>query len=313
MQLLILACHHVDSRIDRQIRTLGRWSRLVTVREGLECLRSGKGAARMTALTFDDGYDEVHRFALPALKRAGCPASVFIPSGVLESDAPFWWDRVNQLIDAARASSLEWRDGVFDIATQQARRKTSDAIRSSLRRLPPAEIRAGIRELEKALGLEELELPVTFKCLNREQLIEIAGMGIEVGSHTVTHPCLTALSGAEAKYELEVSRQHLEKVLGRPVPGLAYPFGGREYFDDSICELARQVGYEYAVTTLPGLNWDAASPYKLRRYYLTMNDNPIVLFAMATGLWSLAVNLRKLRHLVKFAGTPPESMTTHAD
>lgn len=49
--------------------------------------------------------------------------------------------------------------------------------------------------------------------------------GHEICSHTVTHPFLTTMSGANLTYELQHSKQYLEKITGRPVPNFASPYG----------------------------------------------------------------------------------------
>jgi peptidoglycan/xylan/chitin deacetylase (PgdA/CDA1 family) len=43
-------------------------------------------------LTFDDGYATVHEYAWPVLRELGLPATVFLATGYLDSEAPFPWD-----------------------------------------------------------------------------------------------------------------------------------------------------------------------------------------------------------------------------
>ena len=49
--------------------------------------------------------------------------------------------------------------------------------------------------------------------------------GHEICSHTVTHPMLTTLTEAQARYELEHSKQVLEAIIGQPVLNFASPHG----------------------------------------------------------------------------------------
>jgi peptidoglycan/xylan/chitin deacetylase (PgdA/CDA1 family) len=87
--------------------------------------------------------------------------------------------------------------------------------------------------------------------------------GIEIGSHTVHHLDLAALSAANVHAELVESRRALEQHLGHPVQWFAYPMG-RE--DPLVVELARQAGYILAVTTQPGTDQQAQEPLLLHRY-----------------------------------------------
>ncbi|MFZ5709306.1 MAG: polysaccharide deacetylase family protein [Pseudomonadota bacterium] len=53
----------------------------------------------------------------------------------------------------------------------------------------------------------------------------LAGEGVLFGSHTVSHPDLTALAPAALEQELVVARREIEDRLGRRVPHFAPPYG----------------------------------------------------------------------------------------
>jgi Polysaccharide deacetylase len=50
-------------------------------------------------------------------------------------------------------------------------------------------------------------------------------MGMEIGSHTLTHRLLTGRTLAEVKFELSESKKRLEDILGAAVVALSYPQG----------------------------------------------------------------------------------------
>ena len=81
-----------------------------------------------------------------------------------------------------------------------------------------------------------------------DELAEWAGRGVDIGSHTVTHPHLTELDDADLDRELRESRERIEERLGRPCPYLAYPYGDD---DPRVHAAARRAGYEGAFA-LPG-------------------------------------------------------------
>lgn len=86
--------------------------------------------------------------------------------------------------------------------------------------------------------------------------------GFTIGSHTVHHLDLAALTSAEAWYELERSRATLQRQLGVAVDWFAYPAGA---FDASVVSLVRRAGYLLAVTTQPGTLQSAQGPFTLHR------------------------------------------------
>ena len=63
------------------------------------------------------------------------------------------------------------------------------------------------------------------KHLDDVQIRELAGLGVQFGSHGHWHCDMTSLSEAELRNELEISRQVLCELTGQEVVGLAYPFG----------------------------------------------------------------------------------------
>ena len=81
-----------------------------------------------------------------------------------------------------------------------------------------------------------------------DELRGLADRGVEVGSHTVSHPHLTELPDEELDRELRDSRAELEDELSRPCRFLAYPYGDD---DPRVHEAARRAGYD-AAFALPG-------------------------------------------------------------
>jgi peptidoglycan/xylan/chitin deacetylase (PgdA/CDA1 family) len=89
----------------------------------------------------------------------------------------------------------------------------------------------------------DMRLAAPGRMLNRTQIAEVAGAGVEIGAHTRRHPQLDQLPPNLVREELHSSKQWLEDELGRPVPGLAYPFG---YSSAGVRAVARETGYGYA-------------------------------------------------------------------
>lgn len=70
-------------------------------------------------------------------------------------------------------------------------------------------------------------------------------MGHEVSVHSANHPNLTALSKIDVVYEVVEDRRALERLMGYPVRGMAYPFGNNNEF---VIDAIKGLGIEYART-----------------------------------------------------------------
>jgi peptidoglycan/xylan/chitin deacetylase (PgdA/CDA1 family) len=101
--------------------------------------------------------------------------------------------------------------------------------------------------------------------LNWDEVRKMAALGHEIGSHTVTHADLGAVSDEEARRELCESKEALEKQLGRRVRWLAYPFGGKKNFRPVVLALAEEAGYEGCLSGYGGFVRPGADPRLLPR------------------------------------------------
>ena len=91
--------------------------------------------------------------------------------------------------------------------------------------------------------------PQAFETMDWPALRVAASSGVEIGSHTVTHPHLPQLSDVELDRELRDSKAELEDELGRPCRHLAYPYGEQ---DARVRSAARRAGYDAAFAVDPG-------------------------------------------------------------
>ncbi len=109
--------------------------------------------------------------------------------------------------------------------------------------------------------------------LSWDQIKEMDNNGMEIGSHTITHPYLTRLNRERIKFELAESKKILEDGLGKSVDFLAIP---GSFCNKAIKEIAKEVGYLGVCTGRwkPGYKYN--DPYDLKRLgikgYLSMSD-----------------------------------------
>ena len=90
--------------------------------------------------------------------------------------------------------------------------------------------------------------PDELATMNWDSLAALAERGVEVGSHTKTHPHLPSLSDSELRAELWESRERLEDIIGVPCRFLSFPYGEH---DARVRAAARASGYHGAFA-LPG-------------------------------------------------------------
>ncbi|GAB4371264.1 MAG: hypothetical protein Kow0042_13910 [Calditrichia bacterium] len=110
---------------------------------------------------------------------------------------------------------------------------------------------------------------IRFAHLNAVQLEALSDLGMEIGSHGVSHRALTRLSAEEQFAELVSSKMQLEEIIQRPVLSIAYPFGLQ---NPTLLQNARKAGYHFGCINLWGAN-QRNNPLCLRRIPIYRTDS----------------------------------------
>jgi peptidoglycan/xylan/chitin deacetylase (PgdA/CDA1 family) len=118
--------------------------------------------------------------------------------------------------------------------------------------------------------------------LTWNELRQLANSGIEIGSHTISHPFLTEQKSKDAWEEIYKSKLEIERILGLEVQAFSYP---NSKHDQSIRDMVRQAGYKLAFGGVSGLNHHDADRYNLYRSCV-YNPCPVpeFVFSICTGL-----------------------------
>lgn len=228
-------------RFREQLEVLRRHADLVPLAD-LERRATHRGARPVVALTFDDGYGDNLRTALPMLEAAGAPATFFIVTSAIERGAPFWWDQLAELEDdPSQRAALQAELAVADTAARESALQRLAAMHG--RQMPALSD-------DLPLGVEEL------RQLQRSPLAEI-------GAHGAEHRFLPRLDGPALERELRGSLDACERLTGVRPQRFAYPHG--------VCsrDAARGVaacGFSQAFTTAPELAWADGDPLRIPRF-----------------------------------------------
>ncbi len=231
---------------EQQLDWIGRRYRFVSLDEvGARIAAGGGWTDPIAAITFDDGYSDIHHHALPVLTRMGIPAAVFLVTDTVGSPQFHTHDRLHFLLSRnwprARAVIARFRSP----GDEEGRMHTPFR---ATRFLLGTRSRYQLEQLFKALEVEDGPVgtaPEALRPLTWEMVAAMHRQGITVGSHTRTHPVLTNEDPARQIHELVSSREAIQDRIGAPVRHFAYPDGA---FDDAIVRAVATAGYAFAYT-----------------------------------------------------------------
>jgi peptidoglycan/xylan/chitin deacetylase (PgdA/CDA1 family) len=239
----------------------------------LQHLDRGEKLPRAAAIvTFDDGFADNYHNAFPVLKRLEMPATIFLATGNIDHQEPFWYEKLSFAFMTTRATAIH-SPTLGSLAISDAPQSRRELIKCVIFRLKlvPDDVRLSVLEdlyeqlgPEIALNGDKRSGPMTW-----EQVKLMAANNIEFGSHSVTHPVLSRVPLGKLAHEVEHSKQRIETELQKPVDVIAYPVGGVEAFDDNVRSAVKKAGYRLGVSYVAGIErpdqWDT---YALRRVHV---------------------------------------------
>jgi len=227
--LVILTYHGVtdEETFTDHMRYLAQESNPVSADAVCTAIRKKESLPRRSVLvTFDDGDRSVYDTALPIMESLGIPSVVFVVPALLDTDQPFWWKEAEEL--TRRGARLPGKSKLSG----------ADAVRA-IKRYPNNERLAALASMRASIAPFEYRTPQ----LSRSEVKEMESRGVEVGSHSMTHPCLDRCDDETIRMEVTAAHEVLTAILGRPPRLFAYPNGN---VDDRVKPILARLGYEAA-------------------------------------------------------------------
>ncbi|HSL41891.1 MAG TPA: polysaccharide deacetylase family protein [Anaerolineales bacterium] len=259
---------------DRQMNYLAKWFHVVSLQDVVDWLDGHRELPPHAALiTFDDGYLDNFTAAFPILRRHKFPALIFLTTGHIGTDRPFYWDLAAYCFYHTQKDQVMLPDGnLLRWSTQEQRERALKDWVESLKKLPETEKQSWVDRLPEALGVS---IPKGFfqsLMVDWDQVREMQQGGIEFGAHTVHHPILTRIPLEQVCKEVEASKSKIEEETGKAVLGFAYPNGESSDLNRQIEKAVADSGIRAAFTLLNGpspLSEVKRNPYAIRRIFIS--------------------------------------------
>lgn len=252
-------------RFDGLCGWLAEWFNVLPLDQAALHMKTGTLPARSACLTFDDGYADNYRVALPILRRHGLSATFFIATGFLDGGR-MWNDSIIESIRACQRPVLDLSGlglGRHTLADGQDRKAAIAALIDQIKYRPAPQ---RVAMTEQIALLAQVTLPHDLMMTSHEvRAMHQAGM--QIGAHTVSHPILTRLTDEQARDEIQASKRHLEELLDERVSLFAYPNGkpGEDYTRRDV-DLVHGLDFDAAVSTRWGASGGGDDPLQIRRF-----------------------------------------------
>lgn len=255
-------------RLERFLARLDRLYAPVSLDELVDALVRGQDLKNRFVLTFDDGYSNLYDYAYPLLRKMGIPFSVFVTTGMVDSDTVLWNDLLEFAVFSTAKALLP--GGLIkenlSLDSYEERREAIIRLKALLKRRNLEEARDEVTRLCEALGVgtDAPELRrVAF--LSTDRIREMSGGGVVFGGHSVTHPILSRETQERVHEEVAGCKTRLESIIGKPVTSFAYPNGQAGDFNEMVKDEVRKAGYLAAFTGIRGFARPGGDAFEIKR------------------------------------------------
>jgi peptidoglycan/xylan/chitin deacetylase (PgdA/CDA1 family) len=238
----------------RQVKLLKKKIPLISLKEYIqEDGHSPRGFSRIPrgVITFDDGYRDCWVYAWPILRDFSVSPTFFVCTDPLFKKRPLIYDRLIPFVQREGGKDrmikgLKGPDQLFRMGTPRERAFfVQEATRFLMTSSGPDQ-EIFLKQFVIPPEEEFANSPPMDLYLSAEEVKKAQSEGIDIGSHTASHPNLSRLPREKWEEEIKGSKEELEILLGSTVNFFSYPAG--EYTGE-IAAYVREVGYLRALTT----------------------------------------------------------------
>lgn len=201
------------------------------------------------ALTFDDGFQNNVKVALPLLEQYQLPATFFISSMSVEDPHYIHPADFLDLVKVKEPEGgIEFNGQTFIKSRDQlVHEKSGQSVYHYLCTLTLNELTSALTKLENRYGMSLLTKGIhkeVYQLITKHSLPDLLTYKkARVGSHCHMHVNLCMLSKKEITEQLASSKRILE-AYSRPVTSVAFPYGD---FNKEIVALAKEAGFQYLI------------------------------------------------------------------
>lgn len=271
------------SEFEAHIKYLKAHFNILPLSEISANLTEGKPVtANTAAVTIDDGFADAYEIAFQVLKQHEVPATLFVITDFLDGKMWMWTDKMRFVMANTAFDKLDIMVGGHQIEhvlnNVNERFMAADRVNASLKKMSDETKEIEIRRIAKEMEVEIPVLPTKeYAPISWEQATEMDRSGVNIESHTVTHPIMTNISSEQVSEELTVSRARLRQELNRDSELFCYPNGS---LNEEVSRAVKDAGYRAAVTTRYGFNTADIDPFLLNRINAQAN---IIEFAQSVS------------------------------
>ena len=288
-KLLILLYHRVLSEVKfnplntiitqkifiKQIDTLAKKYPIISLTDAINQCQSGQAKAKtQVVLTFDDGYWDNYEIVFPILKEKGLPAAFFLATDYINKNSPLWdWEVIALLVkDCTDISSVKIEDEMLKQGMYESRLSFALRIIDRMKSINVETIQEVIGFLKSHSNNESTDF-TRDHCITWKQARRMSEFGMEIGAHSASHRSLSKLHSEKAIYEIDRSKEVIEKWIKKSCVHFAFPFGNHKDCDYGLVNHFKKTGFQSCLLNIRGYNHIKQNSFYFKRIAMKESSN----------------------------------------
>lgn len=268
---------------------------VLSLDDALRGLKAGTLPPCAVVITIDDAWYGTFRTMVPELERQGFPATLYVPTLLMESRAMNFSVAAAYALWRGRQHPIDLRhvhedfSRTYDLTTESGRDAAAAELTALADDLPsPGERQALLSRLFAAVGVDfdTIARARMFAFMTPGEASTLPARGISLQLHTHSHRFPSDCDAVAE--EIEQNRKSLELIAAGPFPHLCYPSGN---FDRNCFPRLMELNIKSGTTTILGTNTANTSTLELRRILDSDSLSEIRFEAEMSGLLDI---LRRL-------------------
>lgn len=229
-------------------------------------------------ITFDDGYENNYRFAVPVLRENGFSATFFVNPKHVEMAAKgqkivLWWDVIDYLMKKENFRDFAdiFQSCGIPVHNRRDFKKAKVEMEEKLKLIGAEQVESIVSSMKNRFSEEIFNMPVPI-IMDWDILKTMKKSGMLIGSHTMSHVNSASLPRDRYHQEFVESKHILKKQLGDEIDTFAFPFGGAAHYSPGSLQAVKDAKYKCALLVLSAKD-EENDPFCLNRTAIQKDDN----------------------------------------
>lgn len=247
-RFLKLAISKTD--FEKKIKFLKRNYKIISLSDFVSHIKSDSKNFYIS-LTFDDGYKDNLLNVIPIINKYKIPITIFICTGFIDRAVNAWWYQINEILLKKKFIKyyFEGKKVSFNLSSEENKIDFLNYVLKKYFSLPSAK---KLKFLNIITSSIEIKNSKHFLNWNEVKLLSKNPL-VTIGAHTINHPCLASLNNRQLIAEIFLSKNILEKKIGKNVNFFSYPYGNKISASTREFNSVKKFNFLAAFTTRRGI------------------------------------------------------------